>query len=230
MAKEAKTALTFAEIVKLASAEIFTLGGMIPKLNNAVVSACDKFTNSLQQNAKVVAALKRRYIERLNAKEIPQDLPFSSKKPGKGGYFEQNCGGLLPGRVESLAALFNSLVLTPDAQGNPLLTEKNYDAAKVDWLEKANAIVATAQEELGENWMSSGDIGAALNSDLKKVQPQPCEIHESFRRSARIYRPVVARTGEWDAVLTAELHDDIRVAAMRLNCDDSSGRRINAQV
>jgi hypothetical protein len=160
----AKTALTFAEIEKMNPSDLFGQGSTIPKLNTAIASARDKFKNSLHFGAKVVAALKRLYIARLNAKQIPQDVPFSSKKAGKGGFFEQNCGGLLPGRVEALAALFNSLVLTFDVNGKPLLTEKNFDAAKVDWLEKANAIVSHAQEKLGENWKGCDDVLDTLNA------------------------------------------------------------------
>ena len=51
--------------------------------------AKETFVKGLQFNAKVVAALKRAYVERLNSREIPPDTTFKK-------YFEQNAGGVLP--------------------------------------------------------------------------------------------------------------------------------------
>ena len=109
------------------------------RLSRPIAKAKDALTASLQFNAKCVAALKRAYVERLNKREFPPDTTFKK-------YFEQNAGGSLPGRVEALAALFDALVLTVDANGKPLLSEECLDAAAVDWREKANAIVDKAQK------------------------------------------------------------------------------------
>jgi hypothetical protein len=141
----------------------------IVSVDQAVAKARDVFTSSLQFHAKCVAALKRAYVDRLNKREIPPDTTFKT-------YFEQNAGGPLPGRVESLASLFNALVLTLDANGKPLLSEECFDAAAVDWLEKANAIVKHAQKQHGDAWKTSDDVLDVVNAlskpgdALKKIK------------------------------------------------------------
>jgi hypothetical protein len=207
----AKTALTFAEIEKMNPTDLFGQGSTIPKLNTAIASARDKFKNSLHYGAKVVAALKRLYIVRLNGKQIPQDVPFSSKKAGKGGFFEQNCGGTLPGRVEALAALFNSLVLTFDANGKPLLTEKNFDAAKVDWLEKANAIISHAQEKLGENWKGCDEVLDTLNA--LSNPGDPAKTLKEIRKRQK--GETVAEGAETAPVLTIGMAVEFLIASIK---------------
>ena len=147
--------LLFAELEKLPSADLFKLASAPVRLNEKIAESRDTEREERKFNAKVVSAMKRRYVERLNAREIPMDTPFAK-------YFEQNAGGQCPGRTQSLAGLFNSLVLTNDADGKPLLTERIYDGAALDWLEKANAIVNAAMKAHGENWKSSPEVLAAL--------------------------------------------------------------------
>ena len=161
--------LTFADLSKLPMGDLAAHLKKIVRVDLAIEKARDAFTASLQFNAKVVAALKRLYVERLNKREIPPDTTFKK-------YFEQNAGGSLPGRVEAIATLFNSLVLTLDANGKPLLSEEHFDAAAVDWLEKANPIVKAAQKKHGENWKTSDDVLDLVNAlskpgdALKKIK------------------------------------------------------------
>ena len=149
--------LTFADLAAMKVGELSTFLKKIVAVDHAVSKAKDAFVKGLQFNAKVVAALKRAYVERLNSREIPPDTTFKK-------YFEQNAGGSLPGRVEALATLFNSLVLTLDANGKPLLTEECFDHAAVDWLEKANAIIKQAMKQHGENWKTSDDVLDTINA------------------------------------------------------------------
>jgi hypothetical protein len=157
--------LTFAELESLAPADLYAQGATIPKQNKAISKAQETFVGSLHVYAKVVAALKRLYIKLQNEKAISGDLPFSSSKKEKVGFFEQNCKGELPGRVESLAGLFNSLVLTLDGNGKPLLAEEFFDACKLDWLEKANAIVNQAMKEHSDpDWKTCDDVLDTINA------------------------------------------------------------------
>jgi hypothetical protein len=149
--------LTFAELASMPLGDLATHLKKIVRVDSAIAKAKEAFTSSLQFNAKCVAALKRAYVERLNKREIPPDTTFKK-------YFEQNAGGNLPGRVEALAALFNALVLTFDANGKPMLSEEHFDSAAVDWLEKANAIVKHAMKQNGEAWKGSDDVLDVLNA------------------------------------------------------------------
>jgi len=152
-----KQELTFTELELLKPADLAVHAAAIPALDKAVEKAREKFTGGLKYAAKVVAAMKRQYIARLNAREIPPDTGFKD-------YFEANARGKLPGRVEALAVLFNTLVLTLDARGKALLSEENYDAAKVDWLEKANATVSAARKLHGEDWKTCDDVLDTVNA------------------------------------------------------------------
>jgi hypothetical protein len=149
--------LTFADLVALKVGDLATHLKQIVKMDTAVNSAKETFVKSLQFNAKVVAALRRTYTERLNSRDIPPDTKFPE-------YFEQNAGGKLPGRVEALAALFNSLCQTFDANGKPLLSEECFDNAAVDWLEKSNAIIKHARKEHGEAWKTCDDVLDVINA------------------------------------------------------------------
>jgi len=154
--KAEKKLMSYAELAALKVGDLATFLKKIVAVDHAVNKAKDAFVRGLQFNAKVVAALKRAYVEKLNAREIPPDTTFKK-------YFEQNAGGDLPGRLEALAALFNSLVLTLDAKGNPLLKEECFDAAAVDWLEKANAIIKQAQKH-GDAWKTSDEVLDTINA------------------------------------------------------------------
>lgn len=155
--KKVETTLTFAELTKLASADLYKQAAFAVKVSKAVETAKDRFDETLQFSAKVVAAMKRRYQAQINAREIPPDMSFKK-------YFEQNAGGVCPARIEALAALFNALVLTVDKNGKPLLAEEIFDEAAVDWLEKANAIIKAAQKEHGENWKGCDDVLDTINA------------------------------------------------------------------
>jgi hypothetical protein len=168
-AKAETKKLTFAELAALPLGDLATHLQKIVRVERAIEKAKDAFTASLQFNAKCVAALKRAYVDRLNKREIPPDTTFKK-------YFEQNAGGVLPGRVEAVASLFNALVLTLDASGKPLLSEECFDAAAVDWLEKANAIVKAAMKEHGDAWKTSDEVLDLVNAlskpgdALKKIK------------------------------------------------------------
>ena len=60
--------------------------------------------------------------------------------------------------MEALASLFNALVETG------LLKEEHFDSAKVDWLEKANAIISAAQKKHGEDWKGCDDVLDVINA------------------------------------------------------------------
>jgi hypothetical protein len=154
---ETKKKLTFAELAALKIADLAGYLKKIVRVDEAITKAKDAFTSTLQFNGKVVAALKRAYVDRLNKRDIPPDTTFKK-------YFEQNAGGNLPSRVESLAALFNALVLTLDANGKPLLSEECYDNAAVDWLEKSNAIVKDAMKRHGDAWKTCDDVLDVVNA------------------------------------------------------------------
>jgi hypothetical protein len=149
--------LTFAELDTMDTAAQIEYSKTIVSTTKAVDKARTKFTEKLQFFAKVVSALKSRYTTRLNARDIPDGTTFKK-------YFEQNAGGALPGRVEALASVFSSLVLTLDKSGKPLLSEENFDLAAVDWLEKANAIVSAAQKKHGDDWKMCDDVLDTINA------------------------------------------------------------------
>jgi hypothetical protein len=151
------TVLTFAALTAMTPAELYKLAGEHVKYSDAIDNAKDKFANALKPFAKVVAALKRRYVELREKREIALDVPFKK-------FFKDNVKGDLPGRAEALAALFNSLVLTLDGNGKPLLSEENFDAAAVDWLEKASAIVKAAQKENGDQWRACDEVLDTVNA------------------------------------------------------------------
>jgi len=143
--------LTFTELTQLDAADLFAEAKGISKLSKAVSTATDKFKENLKFSAKVVAAMKRHYTAQVTKREIPADTAFKK-------YFEQHAGGVVPGRVEALAALFNSLVETG------LLKEEHYDCAATDWLEKANAIVAAARDIHKDDWKTCDDVLDVINA------------------------------------------------------------------
>ena len=151
MAKKPETPkLTFADLTQKPAGELAPFLVDTVKTFGTIETAKEKFTGMLQFSAKVVAAFERLYTERLNKRDIPANTAFKE-------YLKQNAGGEVPGRVLALANLFNTLVLTLK-NGVALLSEEFFDAAKVDWLEKANAIIAAARKEHGDNWMTSADV------------------------------------------------------------------------
>ena len=84
------------------------------KLGKKVVETRHNFRAVTPQYAKVVAALKRDHRRMLDEKLIAADTTFKD-------FFAQNCGGALPGWLETLASFFNSMCLVDDPNGKPLL-------------------------------------------------------------------------------------------------------------
>jgi hypothetical protein len=148
-AKEKK--LLFADMMAMS---IDALKGYVKgavKLFERIETARKGERDERKQNAKFVAELRRRYALGKDGGTIPSDHTFPK--------YAENIGcGKIPGRLQSLAALFNSLVLMNGTDGKPLITETIYDAAALDWLEKANAIVNAAQKTHGEQWKSCQDV------------------------------------------------------------------------
>jgi hypothetical protein len=151
------------------------------KLYGTLDATKEKIEETLQFDAKVVAAMQRIYTERLNKHEIPANTSFKE-------FLKQNAGGEVSGRVQAMANLFNTLVLTLDKNGKPMVPEVNFDDAKVSWLEAANAIIKQARKENGENWLTSdpvldvvnaltkiGDAGKKLKAIRKRQKGEPAE-------------------------------------------------------
>jgi hypothetical protein len=149
--------IAYAVLVAMKPADLANRAKSIVKLQTAVTTAETDFTESLHTSGKVCAAMKTQYTQRVENRDIPGDTSFKD-------YWDQNAGGKLPGRVEALAGLFNALVLTLDANGKPLLAEENYDAAAIDWLEKANAIVNAARKKHGDAWKTCDDVLDVVNA------------------------------------------------------------------
>lgn len=155
---DTKKPMTFAEFAAMTVADLAVFCKKIVRVDQAIVKAKEAFTKGLKQNAKAVAALKRAHAAKKDTGEIPGDWDFKK-------YFKNVAGGDLPGRVEAMAALFNSLVLTLDANGKPLLPEEYFDAAKDDWLEKANAVIKAAQKQYGDPvWKTCDDVLDVINA------------------------------------------------------------------
>jgi hypothetical protein len=182
--KKDEKKLTFAALTQLAPADLYAEAKLTVKLNKAIGTAREKFTDTLQYSAKIVAAMKRRYTEMVNTKAIPADTTFKK-------YFESNAGGLCPGRVEALASLFNALVETK------LVTEEIFDGAAVDWLEKSNAIVSHARKTHGDAWKGSDDVLDVVNA-LSKPGDARAKLKAIRERQKAAENPAV-ETGEGNA-------------------------------
>ena len=63
MSKKVESPLMFAALTAMAPAELYKLACSHVTISDSVSKAQDKFTNSLKPFAKVVAALKRLYVE-----------------------------------------------------------------------------------------------------------------------------------------------------------------------
>src|ERR1039457_1908758 len=207
MAKKAETPkLTFADLTKKPAGELAPFLVDTVKTYGTIETAKEKFTGMLQFTAMVVAAFERLYTDRLNKHDIPANSSFKE-------YLKQNAGGEVPGRVLALANLFNVLVLTFDANGKPMLSEEFFCNAKVDWLEKANAIIAAERKAHPDNWMTSdnvldvinalskpGDAGKTLKEIRKRQKGEPAES---------------AETGETAPVLTVGRAVEFLIAAIK---------------
>jgi hypothetical protein len=131
---DAKKLMWYADFTTLKVADLAAYCKKIVVVSGAIIKAQEAFTKNIAFYAKVVAALKRAYAEKRDARDLPGDWTFKD-------YFKSVSSGDLPARVESMAVLFNSLCLTRDAQGKPLLSEEHFDAAASDWLEKSCPVI-----------------------------------------------------------------------------------------
>jgi hypothetical protein len=180
--KKVETKLTFEALTQLAPADLYAEAKLTVKLNKAIGTAREKFTETLQQSAKIVAAMKRLYTEMVNTKAIPADTTFKK-------YFESNAGGVCPPRVEALASLFNALVETK------LVTEEIFDGAAVDWLEKSNAIVSHARKTHGDAWKGIDDVLDVVNA-LSKPGDARAKLKAIRERQKAAENPAGEQTGE----------------------------------
>lgn len=149
--------LTYVEIQALSPAERYALMADGVKLGKKVEETRDTYKKVTPWYAKLVAALKRDHARFKDEKAIAPDQTFKQ-------FYAQNCGGDLPGRLETLAAFFNSMCLVEDGKGNPLLSEACYDAASVNSLEIANKCVNHAKEKHGDNWRGCDDTLDVINA------------------------------------------------------------------
>jgi len=191
--------LTYAEILALTVAERYALMADGVKLGKKVAETRDNFRAVTPNFAKVVAALKRDHRKMLDDKLIAPDLTFKD-------FFAQNCGGALPGRLETVAAFFNSMCLVDDANGKPLLAEDCYDVASVNSLEIANKCInhakAVAQEQK-RDWRGDNDTLDVINA-LSKPGDATKKLKE-IRKRQNPEKSETEKTGDENAaVLTPE--------------------------
>ena len=138
--------LTFAEITALPRGERYTLfKDNVVKTFGDIAKAKDRALEKMHTAFKVVASLKRDYAAMLHGKEIAPDTTEAK-------FFKDMAGGDVPGRVKQLATFFNAVVLTGE---KPLIPESFVDAASVNSLEKAAAIIATERKQTPEAWMGT---------------------------------------------------------------------------
>ena len=199
-----KNTITFAALLALTPADLYAAAKQHVGITKAVDKAKNNFIENLKEFSKIVAAMKRRYTEMREKHEIALDIPFKK-------FFKDNVKGDLLGRVEAMAALFNSLVLTLDAAGKPLLSEENFDMAAVDWLEKANAIVKAAQKEHGDAWKMCDDV-----LDTVHALSKPGDASKKLREIRKRQKGESATEGDEseDVPMTPELAADYLVAAI----------------
>jgi len=207
--------LTFAALIALTPAALYEAAREHAKVSDAVTKAKDKFTDALKPFAKIVAAMKRRFTELREKNEIALDIPFKK-------FFKDNVKGELPGRAEALAALFNSLVLTLDGNGTPLLSEENFDAAAVDWLEKANAIVKAAQKQHGDNWKGCDDVLDTLNALSK-----PGDAAKTLREIRKRQKGETTTDADGVVAVTPEMAAEYLIAAIKTAGDIPADKAAN---
>ena len=153
-----KTTLTFAAIMALPRGERYTLfKDNVVKPFGAINKAKETATEKMHNAFKVVAMLKRDYAEMLHKKELAPDTTEAK-------FFKDYAGGDVPARVKQLATFFNAVVLTGP---KPLIPENFLDAASVNSLEKAAAIIAAERKASTEGWMGTDitlDVVNALST------------------------------------------------------------------
>ena len=194
---EPKKLTLIADIAALTGVEIAKLAKSIVKMTMKITESRDEERSERKLHAKVVADMKRRHQRLVTAGELPADYAFQK-------YFERETGGKCPGRTQSLAQLFNSLVLLGDADGKPLISESIYDGAALDWLEKANAIVNSAIKAYGDKWKSSDEVQRAIKAlsspgdaaetldKIRKEQKGTVEAAETAATEGQLLTPEIA--------------------------------------
>lgn len=220
--------LTFVQYTEMAPVELFKLAeSLAVKPAESLETAKTKVVGSLKTAAKVVAAMKRLCEQRKEKREIPGDTSFAK-------YFADNVGGTLPGRVESLASLFNALVLTVDAQGKPLLPEEIFDneSTPVDWLEKASAIVNAARKKHGEAWKTCDEILDMVNAltrpgDAGKKLKAIHEQQKGKKTEGENADPAESgAAGKSTVAMTPELAAQFLIAAIEQACNAPEERQM----
>jgi hypothetical protein len=207
MAKKAETSkLTFAELSTKPAGELVPYLVASVKVFGSLDAAKAKIEDSLQFDAKVVAAFQRLYTQRLNARDIPANTSFKE-------YLKQNAGGEVSGRVLAMATLFNTLCLTLDKNGKPMVPEENFDDAKVAWLEAANVIISAARKANGENWLTSDDVLDVVNA-LTKIGDAGKKL-KAIRKRQKGEPADTAETGETAPVLTVGRAVEFLIAAIK---------------
>lgn len=176
------TKLTYAEIAALEAKERFDLMSTGVRLVSRIATQQETERKVRPAYAKVVAALKRDHAKGQDEKSIPKDTTFRK-------YFAQNCGGDLPGRLEALATLFNTLCLV-EINGKPLLAEATYDAHSTNSLEIANACISHAKEKHGDNWRSADDT-----LDVILALTQPGDATAKLKKIRESQKGVTEKTG-----------------------------------
>jgi hypothetical protein len=196
MKNKDNTKLTFAEIQALSPAERYKLMQAGVKLGKKVEETRDEYRTVTPWYAKVVAALKRDHARALDAKTIAADTPFKK-------FFSQNCGGELPGRLETLSAFFNTMCMVEGDNGKPLLSEEFYDVASVNSLEIANKCVNFAKAHCpeGQDWRGMNDTLDVINA-LSKPGDATKKLKEI--RARQEPKPGATEGNENAIVLTPE--------------------------
>lgn len=196
-----ETKLTIAEILALAPAERYALMQDGVKLGKKVSETRDTYKTVTPWYAKVVAALKRDHAAQKDARTIAADETFRQ-------FFAKNCGGDLPGRLETLASFFNTMCMVEDGSGKPLLAEEFYDAASVNSLEIANKIINNVKTKLGDAWRGNNDTLDVINALSK-----PGDATAKLKAIRTRQEPKDAKTGDENAaVLTPERAIEFLVA------------------
>ena len=196
-AAEPKKLTLIADISALPGCEIAKLAKTIVKMSAKIVESRDEERGERKLHAKIVADMKRRHMKLVETRELPADYAFQK-------YFERETGGKCPGRTQSLAQLFNSLVMLGDAEGKPLIAESIYDGAALDWLEKANAIVNSAIKAHGDKWKTCDEVQRAIKAlsspgdaaetldKIRKEQKGTVEAAETADAETQLLTPEMA--------------------------------------
>ena len=200
MSNKTDTKLTFAAITAMPRGERYTLfRDNVVKPFGAITKAKDAATEKMHNAFKVVASLKRDYATMLHGREIAPDMT-------EGQFFTQYCGGDVPARVKSLATMFNAVCLTGS---KPLIPEEFIDAASVNSLEKAAAIIGTERKNCADAWMgtditldtvnalsSPGDATAKLREIRKRQTEKPDDSGDTETPTSALVALLLNRIAE----------------------------------